>query len=531
MASEHDAVNLAGSERPSLEELDASAKQTGSADPNERVVVTVVLRRRTPPSKDASIESLVARSASEREPLSREQFAAQYGASPDDIKKVETFAEQHGLTVVQSSAAGRTVELAGTVADMSTAFGVTLTRTETQQGTFRTRSGPIRIPAALRNVVRAVTGLDDRPQVTPHFRLRSERGGVILPHAIGHSFTPLQVASLYNFPTDVDGTGQCIAILEFGGGYRPADLTAYFNQLGIPAPNVSTVSVSGGQNRPTGNPNGPDGEVMLDIEVVGAVAPGARIVVYFAPNSSKGFVDAVTTAVHDTTNQPSIISISWGGPEMIAWTGQAMAAMDDAFQDAVALGINVFCASGDSGSGDGVRVGAHVDFPASSPNVVGCGGTQLDAASGKITGEVVWNDPGHGATGGGVSQIFSKPDWQNDSNVPAPHRRGHGGRGVPDVAGDASPISGYQVLIDGQQAVIGGTSAVAPLWAGLTALLNQKAGHSVGFLNPTIYGLAAGSGAFHDIVDGNNGAYKSAKGWDPCTGNGSPDGKNLAAAI
>ena len=221
---------------------------------------------------------------------------------------------------------------------------------------------------------------------------------------------------------------------------------------------------------------------MLDIEVVGAVAPGAKIAVYFAPNTDQGFIDAITTAVHDTTNRPSIISISWGGPE-VSWTQASAMAMDQAFQAAAALGVTVFCASGDNGANDfppgqGAQPGNHADFPASSPHVVGCGGTKITVANNAISAEEVWNDPGGGASGGGFSTLFPTPTWQAAA-VP-----GGGKRGVPDVSGDASPASGYVVRVDGQSAVIGGTSAVAPLWAGLTALLNQKMGKPLGFANP-----------------------------------------------
>ena len=158
-------------------------------------------------------------------------------------------------------------------------------------------------------------------------------------------------------------------MIELGGGYRPADLDAYFKSLGLTTPVVTAVSVDHLQNTPTGDANGPDGEVMLDIEVIGAIAPQAKIAVYFAPNTDAGFLDAITTAIHDTTNQPSVISISWGGAES-TWTSQAMTAMDEAFQAAAALGITVCAASGDNGSSDAVSDGGdHVDFPASSPFV------------------------------------------------------------------------------------------------------------------------------------------------------------------
>jgi kumamolisin len=533
MSSQQNSAPVPGSERELIQNLFPDAQAVGAADPHEVIEVTMVLRRKpdSPGSVRELVEGMTSRPLGERRPLSREQFAATYGASQEDLSKIEAFARQHGLVIVRSSLDRRTVELAGTVEAMSAAFGVELTRYETPYGTFRTRSGPVYVPRELRDVVQAVVGLDNRPQVKPHFRLRQDPPGLALPFAAGVSYTPLQIAKLYDFPAGADGSGQCIGILEFGGGYRTADLTTYFNQLDIPVPQIVSVSIDKAQNQPTGNPNGPDGEVMLDIEVAGAVAPKARLVVYFAPNTAKGFVDAVTTAIHDTTNRPSVISISWGGPEVLAWSQQTMQAMDAAFQSGAAMGVTIFCAAGDSGSSDGVRRGVHVDFPASSPNVVGCGGTQLEASGGTISSEDVWNAPGHGATGGGVSIVFARPTWQNGANVPPPSPPGHGGRGVPDVAGDASPLTGYQILVDGQRAVIGGTSAVAPLWAGLTALLNQQLGRPVGFLNPAVYSLPANAGAFHDITSGNNGAYQALQGWDPCTGLGSPDGAKLLHAL
>src|SRR5262249_22287856 len=220
--------------------------------------------------------------------------------------------------------------------------------------------------------------------------------------AAPQSFTPPEVARLYDFPTAGDGSGQCIGIIELGGGYRDAEVAAYFARLGFAAPTVTSVSVDNAANAPVGDPNSADGEVLLDIEVAGAVAPGARIAVYFAPNSDRGFVDAITAAVFDTVNRPSVLSISWGMAEA-NWTPQAIQAMDQAFQSAAAVGMTVCCASGDDGSRDQVNDGrAHVDFPASSPHVLGCGGTQLLESGGAIDSEVAWND-GSNAAGGGHS--------------------------------------------------------------------------------------------------------------------------------
>ncbi len=360
-----------------------------------------------------------------------------------------------------------------------------------------------------------------------HFRVRGERSPKA-SGASGVSYTPPEVAHLYQFPSNVNGAGQTVGILELGGGYHPAGLKSYFSSLGVTPPKVTSVSVDKGKNKPS-NPNGADGEVFLDIEVVGAVAPGAEIVVYFAPNTTQGFQDALTTAIHDATNKPSVISISWGGPES-TWTTQSMVALDSAAQDAAALGVSICVASGDNGSSDGVNDGAnHVDFPASSPNVLACGGTSLRSAKGAITNETVWNDGAQGgAGGGGFSNQFPLPTWQASAGIKPPSGAG---RGVPDVAGNADPATGYNVQVDGQQKVIGGTSAVAPLWSGLIALLNQSLGKPVGFLQPTLYGLSGKSGAFHDITTGSNGAFSAATGWDPTTGLGSPDGQNLLQAL
>jgi len=468
--------------------------------------------------------------------LSREDFAREHGADPADLEAVRNFAKANGLNVVSEHAARRTVVLSGTVAQFNAAFSVKLQKFSHPTGTYRGRTGAIQLPQELDGVIEAVLGLDNRSQAKPHFRVRpagNDKKNKKKKHADAAapvSFTPSQVASLYGFPSGT-GAGQCVAIIELGGGFRAADLTAYFTSLDVGSPNVSAVSVDQGENAPTGDANGPDGEVMLDIEVVGSIAPAANIVVYFTPNTDAGFLDAVTTAIHDTTNRPSVISISWGGPES-TWTAQAMTAMDDAFQAAATMGITVCVASGDSGSTDGVGDGAdHVDFPASSPFVLGCGGTTLQATQSSITSEVVWNNGANGgASGGGISSFFPTPSWQVGKK--AAQRNGTtialAKRGVPDVAGDADPDTGYNVRVDGANTVIGGTSAVAPLWAGLIARINQTNGAPVGYLNPQLYNKPQ---ALRDITQGSNGDFVAAMGWDACTGLGTPNGPALQSAV
>jgi len=509
-------VTLPGSERKPI------GTRVGDQPNDEKIEISVILKPKTRVPVPKAGGAVV----------SRKEFAAKYGASESAIEKVKHFAKENNLTVGEVSAARRTVKLEGTAADMARAFDVKLERYEHQGQQYRARTGGIQLPSDMATSVEAVLGLDNRAQAKAHFRVHDASGTRPSRRkkkpAQDISYSPIQVAQLYQFPTDVDGTGETVGILELGGGYDQTDLTNYFSSLGVEAPTVISVSVDQAQNSPT-NANSADGEVFLDIEVVGSVAPGATIVVYFAPNTSQGFQDALTTAIHDTTNNPSVISISWGSAES-TWTTQAMTAFDSAAQDAAALGVTILAAAGDNGSSDGVTDGAnHVDFPASSPNILACGGTTLESSNGEITSETVWNDGSQGgATGGGFSNVFPLPSWQASDDITPPTGSG---RGVPDVAGDADPDTGYTVLVDGESLVIGGTSAVAPLWSGLIALLNESLGKPVGFLQPTIYALAASSDAFNDITSGSNGAFSAGPGWDACSGLGSPSGANLLAAL
>jgi kumamolisin len=503
-------VTLAGSERQPI------GTRVGDQPNDETIEVSIILKPKVRAAVPGAGGTVV----------SRQKFAAEHGADQDAIDKVKEFAKENNLSVGDVSVERRTVRLKGTAQNMMRAFEVKLDRYEHQGHQYRARTGGIKLPSDLAPMVEAVLGLDNRPQAKPHFRVRGKQSS--RASSTGVSYTPRQVAELYQFPTDVDGTGETVGILELGGGYTAADLKTYFSSLGVEEPGVVAVSVDKGKNAPT-NANSADGEVQLDIEVVGAVAPGAKIVVYFTVNTSQGFQDALTTAIHDAANKPSIISISWGSAES-TWTGQAMTAFDSAAQDAAALGITICAASGDSGSSDGVNDGAnHVDFPASSPHILACGGTSLKSADGEITSETVWNDGAQGgASGGGFSNEFPLPAWQASANIKPP---AGGGRGVPDVCGDADPDTGYNVMVDGESLVIGGTSAVAPLWSALIALLNEKLGKPLGFLQPAIYALPETADAFHDITSGSNGAFSAGPGWDAATGLGSPSGENLLQAL
>ncbi len=471
------------------------------------VTVSVIVRRK----------SELPQAAIEGAHLSRAQFRAAHGADPAAVKAVTAFAKEFGLEA-KAEPERRTVFVTGSLADLQKAFGVTLYQHAVDGQVLRLREGDIYLPEQLVPYVEAVLGLDNRPVAKAHFRVAAKAG------ATNTSYTPVQVAEFYNFPAG-SAKGQTIGLIELGGGFRAADIKAYFTGLGLAVPKVTAVLVDKAKNAPT-TASGADGEVMLDIDVAGSAAPGANLAVYFAPNTDQGFVDAITTAVHDTVNKPSVLSISWGGPEP-SWTAQARSAMDSAFQSAAALGITVTVAAGDNGSTDGETDGkSHVDYPASSPYVLACGGTKLVASGNAISSEIVWNETAanEGATGGGISVDYPQPSWQ--SAIAATKS----GRGVPDVSGNADPATGYQVRVDGESIVVGGTSAVAPLWAALVALINAQSKATLGLLQPKLYASASASG-FHDITSGNNGAFKAGKGWDACTGLGTPNGTALAGLL
>ena len=488
--------------------LPAGARYLGPHAPDETLDVTVVLRRMNP---------LGALNPSALRSARHADFTARYGADPADVDRMRNFSRRHNLQELACEPGRRTLHLRGTAQSLQQAFGVQLGHYELTPG-GASYVGCAQAPSLPDPAVIAVLGLDRRPVAQPHFRIAQAQPST--------TYTSLQVAQLYNFPAG-DGSGQIIAIIELGGGYVQADLDTYFSGLGLATPSISAVSVDGGSNQPGGDA---DAEVMLDIEVSGALAPAAQLVVYFAANTDQGFYNAISQAAHSSSQPATVMSISWGGPES-SWSTASRNAMETALEDAAALGVTVTVAAGDNGSSDGVSSGQPtVDYPASSPSVLACGGTELQGSGSTISSEVVWNETAgnEGATGGGVSAVFALPAWQSASNVPAAPG-GFVGRGVPDVAGNADPLTGYDVLVDGQDEVVGGTSAVAPLWAALVARLNQQLGHALGAANAMLYGL--GEKGFRDITQGNNGSYTAGPGWDACTGLGSPNGHALLGAL
>jgi len=548
------------------------AKLLKKSDATTRIKVSIYARQ-NPVEAGKSLtplEELNKKLPGERKYMNEENFNSTFGASPVDLQKIADWAKSSKLKVLDSSVPKRRVQVEGTIGDISKAFGVQLNEYDhPKEGRFRGREGEVHVPTGLFGIVQGVFGLDTRPIGKPRLRkanvqpveftavkhgtAKKGRGaGAVSPFP--GTFFPTDVAHLYDYPESLSGANQNVAIFAFNGttpdphgGYSLPALKTYFeNVLGLKTPTITDVVVQGPGNDPgpdtqaSSNQGDATGEVMLDMCVVGSVAPSASIFMYFTEFTSQGWLDALHEAIADD-NDISVISISYGNPEddpQGAWTAMGVQLVDEAFQAASAKGITVCVASGDDGSSDQVTSGTHVDFPASSPFVLGVGGTKLVASKATpptIASETVWNETLHneGATGGGVSAVFSKPSYQNAANVPPsanpPHKIG---RGVPDVAAVADPVTGVVVMhIDGKHLEpIGGTSAAAPLWAALVARLNEGLKARCGFLNPLLYGSGFRN-ALRDITIGNNGAYKAAAGWDACTGLGTPEGDQLLQAL
>jgi kumamolisin len=540
----------------------AGARRVGPADPNETFSFTIRVRRRpgAPPLPDQ--EYWAAHPIGKRQFLTPEELAAQSGAAQTDLDKVAEFARSRGFEVVESSAARRTVRVSGTVEQANRTFAVDLGRYESPEETYRGREGAIYLPTEVADLIEGVFGLDNRRMV------RRSGGG---PPLGAVETTPPEVAKLYDFPS-CSAAGQTIGILEFGGGWRKTgalpnqqnDLELFCKGLGLVAPNPKVVSVDGAitssYNGTLAFPSRNDDEVALDVQVAASVAQGANIVLFFAPNTASGIVDAFTTALYSSPLPLTVLSTSWGASED-TW-GDTLNQVDELLIEAAALGITVFADSGDFGSNNASNDGSpHVNFPASDPWVTGCGGTFIADPTATPFIEGTWNDflivhgkPTGGATGGGISTSFPVvPSWQTGLTFtafnPATGKAGPPtpltGRGVPDVAGNASGFSGYPIVVYGVPFQIGGTSAVPPLYSALVAMIAANSGGPLGYLNPTLYeiGKTAGQKVLVDIHDGANNevnpgilptpctAYVSTKGWDACTGWGRIDGTNLFAVL
>ncbi|PPV06118.1 peptidase [Xanthomonas bromi] len=516
---------LAGSERRTA----PSTVEAGQPPQDERLRIMLAVRM---PALNAAAEVLLQLQANTLPvAFTRAEFSERFAASASDLRAVADFAARYGLTVERAHADSGNVMLEGTVQQCEAAFQVSLREYVHGSLRYRGRTGAVSIPQALTGIVTAVLGLDARPQAqtlpsTPD-------ASAALPTATQPpaptdkqdgplmQYTPPQLAQLYGFP-DHDGHGQCIGIIVLGAGYAREQMAAYFAQLHVPMPTLVDVLLPGATNTVSGGNANADVEAQMDIQIAGAIAPGATLVAYFAANTDNGFLEAINAAIHDTEHSPGIIAISWGFSES-QWTPQSRQAYDCAFQAAALMGITVCVAAGDDGASDG-QPGLNVCFPASSPFVLACGGTRL-----QVTADSA-NEQAWARGGGGQSKFFARPAWQKDLHLTdAQHEsRQLSMRGVPDVAANADAQTGYYLSINGQPAVMGGTSAAAPLWAALLARIYGANGMQPHFVLPRLYGQPD---AFRDIVAGDNAGFRASTGWDANTGLGVPDGARLTAVL
>jgi kumamolisin len=529
---------------------------------------------------------------------------------------IRAFADTFGLEVDAAPAAGGNVGLRGSAEQLGRAFGVDLYRVAGPAGTHFCPDHPPKVPDSIAWAVAGVVGLDQTPagrsrllstartslaralrrEDSTHLHpvLRIRAAAAAPPGEAPATVEPLSVGRLvahYGFPTGLDGTGQRIAIISLGGGFHEADVEDFFRDEGLRTPVVRTHAVNGADNAPLSldalRPiieayNAPDVslgslwqkfpedleaaimtmEATMDLQIAGAAAPGAEIDVYFAPNSPRGLHDALHAAIDaEAVRPPTVISLSWGWAER-QLAGDDAALINEALKRAWSVGVCVCCASGDSGSvgaadDDPSDNNASVLFPASSPWVLGCGGTELSVRGSRLADEIAWNDVARGvqqATGGGVSGAFEAPWWQSAASVPAraalngaawiapsiaPTARARFvGRGVPDVAAYGAQSPGYRVRVGGAVCGAGGTSAATPLWAGLVARLAQRVGDGVRWLPQLVYDPAFAD-AVRPITRGTNAiqgastaaSFSAGRGWNACCGVGVPHGERLLACL
>lgn len=526
-------VVLAGGARRAL----PGARALSRVNPHAMIEVTLKLRRkRKLPELNGRPPKII----------SRAELAAKYGATEADVKKVSNVFAKWGLKTEYANPATRTVRLSGTMGAVEDAFLVKLFNYSHPDGNYRGRVGNVNVPKELQGIVLGVFGLDNRRVARRRRQVVSHTKPAPLPPASPSAwYRPAQLASHYDYPKG-DGAGQCIGLLEFGGGFFPSDLQLFCQMANTSVPTVKPISTDGTS---TSAKDGAEGEVMLDIEVVGGVCPRSTIAVYFAQWTEQGWITALDAAVHDQANDPGVISCSWGSPEDTdIWTQQAMDQINETLMEAAQIGVTVCIAAGDDGSSDADMDGrAHADFPSSSPYVLSVGGTTIPKVGGNGP-DIGWFEGdglrahNGGSTGGGVSSIFPRPTWQSAITIKSVNPGAIVGRVIPDIAANADwNASPYLLVVDGQPQPNGGTSAATPLVASLLNLINaaKPAGQRVGYVTPVLYqpqngsGPAVGSIGCTDVVTGSNktahaGGYTAGPGYDADSGWGTPIGVKLA---
>ena len=472
---------------------------------------------------------------SERKYLSQKEFRSQYAASKRDTSLINRFAKDYQLKVDKIDPVYGRIIISGTAANWNQAFDTQLL---IYTNTTIAYKGSLSLPAYLTDVVLALYLFKSTSPQAPAAKKMITGPFTAEPDEQGSTYLTPELGRLYNFPSTGKGKGQKIAILEFDGGYLTSDIKTYFKLIKTPIPDIRPINEEGYKPSTTTLSADAFFETNLDIQVAGALAPEAEFLIYQFPNGPNPYGDAIFAATFNPKEPVDIISISYDTNERLV--PQMMIDLTDrAMQIASLLGITVCVASGDGGSPtrDASMVGsqyASVNYPAICSYALACGGTYTEHKKGQISLETVWNDLNQAlmSSCGGRSVKVPVPEYQKDIDMPenANIIGKVNGRGVPDVAGNASPLSPYEIIIKGEKKQIGGTSAVAPLWSALIAIMNENLGFNLGFLHNELYKLQ-GTEALVSITQGNNGAYAALPGWDGCTGLGRPDGKALLKAL
>jgi kumamolisin len=506
---------------------------------DKEITVTVTLRGKDD-SNLSPLHSLARVPVKERRHLTVDQTIRAFSHAPKDELAIRRFAREYHLHCSSSDSEAASMQLRGSVGQFNRAFGVRLFhyRESKYDSKYHAYEEEVTLPAYLEQVVTGVFGLDKHPAGRrPGLSHRMSALGIPPPPVTAKTRKPAEFALLYNFPPTALGRGQSIGLLEFGGGFRHRELNSYFASLGAGAPSILVKEVPPAINQPRGKRGtlNPDTEVYLDIEVAASLAPQALIVVYFGENTEQGWLRTLQAAILDKSHDPSVISISWGQAEL-EWSPKALVEIDRLFQLAAHRGITICCSSGDNGISELNGHPFTVAFPASSPHVLACGGTRLEVKRSGAREETVWNQWRQFklASGGGVSNVFPLPPYQETVKLPSSRsNKRDGGRGIPDVSANASSDTGYLIEADNTRMSMGGTSAASPLWAALIARLNEVLETKIGFLTPLLYEMnGTAVEAVWDIVNGFNGptrtrGYRARRGWDACTGLGSPDGEKI----
>jgi kumamolisin len=491
--------------------------------------------------------------------LTTAQVGDAFGLSNASYAAVEQYFESRGLTVLHAWPDRLSLSLTGVASTVGSAFGTSLL-----SGTYEGRSvsfpaTPPSLPAAFESEIAAVTGLSNGfdpftlPSLAP---LGNGSGPAPAQSNPANLVTPTDardiydVSGLYNLtaaPTYATGKG--IALVLWGWGYSPSDLTTFFSddypsEFPAEADHIAPYPVDGAPEPSSNAPNDPSQgarELTLDLEWSGSMAPGATLDAVYAPDGpySAGYsptdpsmIDAINTAV-DTSDVPNVAVISMSFGSVDGQDPSYQSAFETAFQQASEEHITLFAATGDTGGDQETTSGTCTgtpgpEYPAASTHVVAVGGTDVTiqrSVLGSIQGfsETAWSD-----SGGGYSVEYKAPSWQLVGSAAAPIEANGGYRGMPDVAATAA----YNFLYyNGTMLAGAGTSFASPLWAGIVAEMDALRGSNFGFLDAALYTIASASdtqpASFHDITSGSNCIASAGSGWSAVTGWGSPDAKNL----